>query len=138
MSMYNIYGTDAEKETKGVRMEVAPNEDGTIPVFIVAAMSKSNTAYSKAMEEKTRPYRSVGIQAMGNRMAEKVFMETFVGQCLKTWENVQDESGQPLPFSKENATKLFEKLPRLYDDLVARASSVELFREVSREAEAGN
>lgn len=138
MSMYSVYSTDADKETKGVRMEVAPNEDGSVPVFIVAAMSKANVSYSKAMEEATRPYRNVGIQAMGNKLAEKVFLETFVGHCLKGWENVQDESGQTLTFSKENAIKLFEKLPRLYDDLVSRAGSVELFREAQREEEAGN
>lgn len=148
MSLFDLYGTDEKKEVEGVEVTFPPNDDGSVPVFIIAATSKSNQKYSKALENATKPWRR-NIEAMGSQNAERIYREVFVKTVLKGWKNVQvpqklvehfegvAESGN-IPFNEKNAVALFEKLPRLYDDLTQRAGSVELFREAQREEEAGN
>src|SRR5207342_3524584 len=53
------FKTDRVKEVEGVAIEFsdAPNDDGSIPTFTISRMGKTNRAYSKALEQATRPYR---------------------------------------------------------------------------------
>lgn len=148
MSLFDLYGTDEKKEVEGVEVTFPANEDGSVPTFIIAATSKSNQKYSKALENATKPWRR-NIEAMGAENAERIYREVFVKTVLKGWRNVQvpqkiaehfegvAEAGD-IPFNQKNAIVLFEKLPRLYDDLTQRAGSIELFRDARREEEAGN
>lgn len=136
-SLFDQFETNAAKEANGVEVEFAPNRDGTVPTFIVAATSKANTKYAKALNKATKPYRR-NMDAMADEHAEAIYKDVFVKTVLKGWRNVQDRDGNQISFSVENALALFEKLPRLYDELVQRAGSIELFREAQREDEAGN
>lgn len=137
MSLYDQYATDAKKEVEGVEVTFPPNEDGSVPTFVLAATSKANQKYAKALEQATKPYRR-NMDAMKPETAEALYKDVFVKTVLKGWKNVRDRDGNDLPFSRENALKLFEDLPRLYDDLNSRAGSIDLFREAQREEEAGN
>lgn len=137
MSLYDQYGTDAKKEAEGVEVTFPPNADGTVPTFLIAATSKSNQKYAKALEQATKPYRR-NMDAMKPETAEALYKDVFVKTVLKGWKNVQDRDGNELPYSQANALKLFEDLPRLYDDLNSRAGSIDLFREAQQEEEAGN
>lgn len=137
MSLYDQYGTDAKKEAEGVEVALAPNDDGTIPTFVLAATSRSNQKYAKALDNATKPYRR-NIDAMKPETAEALYRDVFVKTVLKGWKNVQDRNGVEIPYSAEAAVKLFTELPRLYDDLNSRAGSIDLFRESQKEEEAGN
>ena len=75
---------------------------------------------------------------MNNDLAERLFMGVFVDTVLLGWNNVQDRDGNNIAFNRENALKLFEDLPELYDDLQEKAKKASLFREESLEGEAGN
>lgn len=137
MSLFEQYGTDAKKEAEGVEVTFPPNKDGTLPTFVIAATSKNNQKYAKALEAATKPYRR-NMDAMQPEVAERIYRDVFVKTVLKGWSNVQDKDGNPIPYSREAALDLFEKLPRLYDELNSRAGSIDLFREAQREEEAGN
>lgn len=54
------------------------------------------------------------------------------------WEGVTNREGEVLTFNKENAVKLFEDLPDLFEDIVVQAQKAVLFRQNILEAEAGN
>jgi hypothetical protein len=137
MSLYDQYATDASKEAEGVEVTFPPNNDGTMPTFILAATSKNNQKYAKALETATKPYRR-NMDALKNETAEALYRDVFVKTVLKGWTNIQDKAGNDIPYSREAALKLFEDLPRLYEDLNARAGSIDLFREAQQEDEAGN
>jgi len=138
MSLYEAYETNADKESNGVEVQFPPNKDGSVPVFIIASTGKANKGYAKALEVATKPYRRIGVEAMGNELAEKVFREVFVTHVLKGWRNVRDRSDMPLEYTKENALKLMTDLPRLYQQLQEQANSIDLFKDGLREEEAGN
>ena len=128
MSLYKQFKTNMMKEQEGVRVEYGPNEDGSIPTFFLRRMHKSNRAYSKALEVATRPHRrAIELETLDSKLAERIFLDVFVSTILCGWDNVYNEEGQPLPFSKENAVNLLESLPELYDDLQEKARKVSLF-----------
>jgi hypothetical protein len=139
MSLYTQFKTNAEKEVEGVEIQYGPNEDGTIPTFIISRMGKSNKAYTKALEAATRPYRrQIELGTMNNDTAETLFIGVFAKTVLKGWKNVRDESGAEIAFSEKAAVKLLTDLPEMYDDLQEKAKSASLFREESLEDEAKN
>lgn len=137
MSVFNQFGTDKAKEAEGVEVPFAPNEDGTIPVFTIAATSRNNQKYAKELERVTKPYRR-NMDALRDEQAEKLFMNVFVETVLKGWRNIKDKLGNEIPYTKENAIELFKALPRLYDELQSKAGGIEAFREEARETESGN
>jgi len=137
MSLFKTFETDEKKETEGVEVEGPPNDDSTVPVFVLASMGRANKKYAKALDKATKPFRG-NLQSMGNDFAEKIFMEIFVSCVLKDWRNVQDRDGSTITFSEPNAIELFKKLPRLYDFLQTYAQSSELFKDEAREEEAKN
>jgi hypothetical protein len=67
-------------------------------------------------------------------MMRDVYVETVV----LGWEGMLDAAGNPLPFNKENALKLFTDLPDLFQDVMEQAGKLALFREDIREDEAKN
>lgn len=141
MSLYKQYKTDETKTNEGVAIKLheAENEDGTIPTFYLARMSSTNKAYQKAMEAKTRPYRrQIELGTMSEETAIKINVDVFCETILKGWENVNNEHGQPLPFSKQIAVKLMTDLPDVLDRLTAEAKNIENFRAAALEDEAKN
>lgn len=139
--LHKQYKTNSEKENNGVEIEFpeAENDDKTIPVFIVSRMGKANKAYTKALESATRPYRrQIELNTMKNKVAEDIFLKVFCNHVLLGWKNVQNESGEVIPFSKDAAISLMQELPDVYERLQQEASLSSNFRDSVLEEEAGN
>ena len=145
MSLSSIYKTDNSKETQGVEFTYPPNDDGTIPTFIVSRMAQSNPKYAKALEEAVRPYKHLQrTDQLKGEVATKVVMQAFIKGCLQDWKNVKfadivgGHNQENAPFNVENATQLFSRLPDLFADLQEQASQIANFREADIEADAKN
>ncbi|MCB1238982.1 MAG: hypothetical protein KDB30_04810 [Tetrasphaera sp.] len=139
MTLYNQFATDREKETDGVEVSYAPNEDGTVPTFVVARTSKTNKQYTKALEKAIRPYkRQIDLGTMDNDVAEEIFRTVFAKTILKGWSGIQDKDGNEFPYTTANAIKLLTDLPDLYEDLQERAKSAAAFKQESLEDDAKN
>lgn len=139
MSLYKNFGTNKEAESKGVSIEFGVNDDKSVIAFIVSRSGKSNKKYAKALEAATKPYRrQIQLGTMDDELANKIYMEVFISTVLKGWENVQDEKGKSMAFTKDNAVKLFTDLPELYEELQLKAADFTTFRDESREDDAKN
>ena len=141
MGLHKQFKTNSAKENEGVEIEFpeAENDDGSIPVFVISRMGKSNKAYSKALEAATRPYRrQVELGTMKNDVAESLFLGVFVDTVLRGWKHVQDEAGNEILFNRDSAKALLEELPDVYERLQEEAKSSSNFRDSSLEAEAKN
>ena len=167
MSLYDQFQTNPDKETNGVPVAFAPNQDKTIPIFTLARMGKMNKEYTKALEKATRPYRrQIELKTMDPDVAESVFMDVFIQTILRGWQNVQlpvkvdgkpvyeldeatgavklDAKKKPmrkvevLAFNETNARRLFTELPDLYEDLQAEAVTVSNYHDEMLEDEAKN
>jgi hypothetical protein len=148
MSLSASYKTNVEKETKGVRVVKGVNETNKGEIaFNLSRSGKANRRYSTLLDNLSKPHRrAIELETLSPSVADQIYMQAFIGGCLNGWENVplSDITGEVsdaatlAPFSKENAEKLFVRLPELYDDLVADSRRVALFRDEALEIEAKN
>lgn len=146
MSLRSQYATDISKEVDGVQVPQPANEDGSVPSFTIARMSKSNKRYQQALTSAIRPHqRAQQLGTLPTEVAEKIFLEVFCQHILKGWTNVlaadvtgDDKAKGFIDYNKENAIKLMQRLPDLYDNLSEVANSASMFREGTLEEEAGN
>jgi hypothetical protein len=147
MGLRNNYKTDASAEVDGVLIDVDINEHNKQPIRVkLSRMGQGNKRYTKALEERTRAH-SAAIQneTLDNELGRQIMQGVFVDTILLGWENLpkSELTGNPedtddLPYSRENALKLFEELPDFYDVLEGHAKRASNFREASRKATAGN
>src|ERR1051326_6199812 len=120
-SLFSQFRTDNKKEQEGVPITFAPNHDGSVPTFTCSRMAQTNQKYVKALERITRPYkRQIQLQTLPNEKSDKIRMQVFIESILQSWENVQDENGNSIPYNAENAMKLFEQLPNCSLNLSSR------------------
>lgn len=142
MSLRSAFKTDNSKEAEGFWFEDTGviNADKTIPGFLLARASRSNPRFAKATEKLGKKYK----RQFDNDMVTGEFAETlnkalFLDTILLGWRNVQpDDDGVELPFSRENADKLFAELPDLYELLETSARRASNFRDAEIEDDAGN
>lgn len=153
MSLSSNYQTNAKKEADGVRVvkginsAVATDANKGEIAFNLSRSGKANKRYTKLLDNLTKPHRrAIELETIAPKVADGLFMAAFIGGCLNGWENVplsdvtgeQADADKLAPFSKENAEKLFVRLPELYDDLVSDSKRVALFRDEQLEEEAKN
>ncbi len=139
MSLYKQFQTDKELEKDGIVVQYGENSKGQATEFRIARAGGANEAYTKRAEVVLKPYRrQIQTETIENKLAEKLLMGVFVDTVLKGWSNVEDEKGKDLPFTRENAIKLFTDLPDLYRDLREQSDKSALFRLEILEADAGN
>lgn len=146
MSLRSQYKLDAEKVDNGIEIQREPNADGSIPTFRLAFMGRMNKAYAKAMDAATKPHRAaINAGKMSSELAEQIFLDVFIRTVLKGWDNVlasdvfdTEEAAGFAPYCKENALKLFESMPILYDELQEEAKNVANYRQELMEESAKN
>lgn len=141
MSLYNAYKTDENLETDGIDFKFVEgrNDDGTVPTFRLARSGGANKNYEKYLEEKFKPLRrKMNADLLSNDEAAEILTGAFIHTVLKGWRFVKDESGKDIPFTIENAAKLFADLPELFKILQDEAKSISNFRLSSREDDSKN
>ncbi|MES2180722.1 MAG: hypothetical protein V4493_01310 [Pseudomonadota bacterium] len=130
---------DQSKELNGVPIQFEANDDGTVPTFIIARMGETNKPYMKAIELAQKPYmRQIQLKTMNKELHEKIIREVFATTIIKDWSNIQDENGNGLVYSKDNAVKILTDLPELYTQLFNFAMSADAFKKEELEESAKN
>lgn len=139
MSLFKQFSSSKQKASTGVWVEYSPNEDGTIPAFLIARAHKFNKRYATALAAATQPHRrALATETLDNKTAEKVMLQVFLDAILLDWRNVYDEAGAPMVYSRASAESLLTKLPELYDDLDTQSKSLALYREEELAADLKN
>lgn len=139
MSLYNQYKLSNERITKGIQVTFEPNDDGTVPTFIVGYMSTSNQRYNKSLERESKPYqRLIDLRKLPVEKDNEIMRRVFCSTILLGWENVQDANGKAIPFSFETAMQILADLPELFTQLKIEASTMVRFLESENEIDAKN
>lgn len=134
MSLYSLFKTNENLETEGIWIDY-----GTSGRIKIARAGGQNTAYNKALQKAAKPYEAaLKHKRMDTKTAEKISRQVFVEHVILGWEDICDEEGNELEFSVASVNKLLDDLPELYNDLVAQASDMALFREEVLENNLGN
>lgn len=134
MSLYSKYKTDPSKETEGVWVDF----DDNIKLKLARAGGR-NQQYLKSIERETKPYR----RALQNgtipvEVADNIIRKVYAETVVLDWENVTDENGKVLSYSKENCLKLLTDLPEFFAEIKSVAENMEMFRAAGLEADAKN
>jgi len=139
MNLYNAFKTNGDLEKEGVWLEYGDNQGGKPVRILIARAGGKNTAFAKALEKATRPYRkALQLGTLDNSVADRLHREVFAKTVVKGWENVEGPDGELMTFTEENVIKLFTDLPDLFADVREQANSVAIYREEVRESDLGN
>ncbi len=158
--IFEAYETDRTAERQGVKVRAELLPDA---VFIIARAGGANDHFAKEGEKRFRPYRqAIEKGKMESAEAIKLATELFVDTQLKGWEGInvkkrdaegkvvmedvpQDDGSlkqepvfEPLPFTRENALKLFKQLPELSNELQRKAQQMATFQKANIENDAKN
>ena len=146
MSLRDTYKTDAAKETEGVWETFGLNLKGEPIELHLSRISRTNTRYTKVLQREIRPHRAaLNADAMDPALGDKVLQGVFVDTILLGWRGVlkyelsgDEADTDELPFTRENAMRLFDEMPDFYDDAEERAKSIATFRDKERDTVKGN
>lgn len=143
-SLTKTFGTDKQKEKEGVWIEIAVNDDDSIARIKILRAGESNKKFTKryaTLGKKTKVMRG-DKQVLQN----KALIEAFAETCVVEWENIENINEAPegvtkepyMSCSKENAMKLFQELPDLFNFIFVQASELETFQAEVNEEEGKN
>jgi len=133
-NIYEKFATDGKAEQDGIILDYGDGME-----IRIARAGGSNTKFEKLVQKKLRPYdRQRQLDILETAVLRPVMREVYAEAVVLGWSGVTTREGEPLPFTKENAIKLFTDLPDLFDDIVVQSQKASLFRQNVLEAEAGN
>lgn len=149
--IFETYGTDRDAEVKGARVKADLLPEA---VFFVARAGGANEEFAKEGEKRFRPHRrEIESGKLPQEKASRLLIELFIDTQLKGWEGVNvrkrnedgspafeekfnDQTGEiekvpvfePLEFTRENALKVFTRLPDLHLELQRKAQAITTFQ----------
>jgi len=116
MASLSQFSVDVQRVDEGVWYEV-PGADG-LRLLIRSTRSK---AYKAEQAKQMRELRSVANRNpnLGIEMAQKIANACIAKASLLGWENLLDETGQPLPYTPETCKRVMtERKYEPFQDLV--------------------
>lgn len=147
MGLRSTHKTDSKAEVEGVWIEVDVNDHNGNPIeILVAHMGRTNKTYTKHLDKVTKPYSaSIQNDSLPTEIGDKLLRKVFIDTILKGWKNLptsdltgDEDDDSLLEYSPENAMKLFEELPGVYDHWEEVSKKKATFREKEREEAAKN
>ena len=115
---------DEESEKNGVEVVFPPHPDfpdfGNCTVRVARAGGK-NSAFDEALKAARRPFKHFfDTEKQTPEMQRTVFMQAIAFGCVRDYR-WPDSAGNAMPFSKENALKLFKLDEFVYERCFAAA-----------------
>jgi hypothetical protein len=154
MTLSKHFKTVKDLEKAGVPVEYGENSKGKTIKFYIARSGGANLEYLTYLDVLAKPHRRlIENGTADNKVLEKLLRKAFLEKGLKGWENVEAEwepqyemeiDGEQkfvypdLPFTRENAEKLYDFLPDLYSDHQKLSSQNAMYLDEVRKAEAKN
>ena len=118
--LYKLFKGATNLETEGVWFEIAEGVK-----FLMARAGGANKKYNRVFQSLMKPHmRAYRNGTLDDAVSNKIMRQAFAKGVLLDWEGVQDESGNTLEFSYDNAMKLFTDLPDLFDALFDEAGKL--------------
>jgi hypothetical protein len=98
-----------------------------------------NPAYEEEIRKLAKPFmRQMRLGTMSMEDMEGLAMKAVAKHIIQDWENLEDDSGEPIQFSKDKALELFNEYRDFYNIVKEVASEAEIFRSDEMEEAAGN
>lgn len=132
MPKLSQFSFDPRAETEGVRVHLGEG------LYVVVGRVNS-PRFVEAMRKHSGPYKfEMDRNTLSEDVAQKILVKVYAETILLGWENMQDEAGQDIPYSREAARKAMEDYPEFFNMVKDAASRMELFRSAERAEAAKN
>jgi len=96
-------------------------------------------AYEEEIRKLAKPFmRQMRLGTMNIEDMENLAKKAVAKHILQDWENLEDEIGKPIEFSKEKALELFDTYPDFYSIVKDVAGEAEIFRQDEMEESGKN
>lgn len=127
-NIFDLYETNLEKENNGVPVAL-----GEATVYVAS----SNATGNKRLAAKQAEFSKI---IKGKKEEDNIeYLKELYAECvLVNWKNVKDKNGKEIPYSKENAKMLFDKLPHFFDKILEIATNLSNFQDEKIEEAAKN
>ena len=133
-SIYDLFGTNQQAEQDGI-----VHDFGAYGKIRIARMGGSNKNFSRALEERTRPYRRAFENgALDPEIAETILRRVVAETVVLGWEGITDRDGKEIEYSADACEQLFTALPDLYADVRQQAQAFANYRKGGVETDAKN
>ena len=133
MSLYDAFKTDASAEQDGIILDFG---DFTVKI---ARAGGENKKFQKALRRRLDKHkRAIQFEALPEDVALRVLAECYADAVVLGWENIVDEIGEEIPYSREKCVELLMELPEFFAAIRAEAEKVSNFLTAKRKAIAGN
>lgn len=151
--IFDAYQTDTRAEAEGVEVRAELLDEA---VFIVARATVSNQPFMKEAERRLKPHKAqIARGSMDAAESLVLNRELFIDTLLKGWRGINVKKRdpatgevvlddkfepvfEPLPFTRDNAVKLFTQLPDLSLELQRKANDMATFQREATDADAKN
>ena len=119
-----FFKASSELESEGVDFDI----DDKIS-FKVRRFGSNNPRIKAALATYYKPYaRQVEMGTLAAEKSLEINIKLFIDCSLVSWTGIE-EDGVAVEFSKENALKLFKRLPDLFETLWKHANTFENYKE---------
>lgn len=137
---FKLFETDKSSEIEGIKINYGDFW------FQIARAGGSNVAFKETLQRLTAPYKqAMARDILPDDIADELGIKAFVETILLGWGsnehgegNMVGKDNESIPFSQDNATKLFKELPDLFRDLMSQATNQALFRAEAVETKTKN
>lgn len=132
MAKLSQFNFDPRAEQDGVRVHVGSG------LYITVGRIDS-PKYKESVRKHTGPYKfEIDRGTLAEDTAQELLVKVYAETILLGWENLQDDAGNEIKFSRAEAEKALRDNPAFFEIVKDAASRVELFRQNDRSAAAKN
>lgn len=125
-NLHSLFSSNKDFERDGVEFVISSTCSMVVRRFGGANAEKVKAANAKYY----KPYaRLIQNNAMPEDQQTALMIRAFVDACIVSWKGVEDEEGKELPFTIDNAVKLFTELPELFESVFEYANDVKTYKE---------
>jgi hypothetical protein len=131
MDLKKTFGTDKEKEKKGIIKQIG--EGAWVRIARIG-----NPDYERVLTALSKPYRlQIQRGTLDPKIQDKLYIEVIAKTVLLDWGGITD-NGVDVAYSVENAIKMLTDYPDFLEFIVAEANRLENFKLQADEDLAGN
>jgi len=123
-SIYDLFETSKEKESKGVTIVYKDYGE-----FTIARSGRANSRYQKRFLAALKPHRhQMDMGALDEEVATDLLIKVFAETIVLGWKNVYGKDGNEIKFNTANCIKVLTDLPDLFDKLREESDAFANFR----------
>ncbi len=124
MEVSKLYGYNKQKAEEGVWIECG--DDGAI---LCRYYNPQSPRVSAVAARRTKKFRAlINAKALPPEKDREIAIGIFVECAVINWRNIK-VNGEEVPFTAENAEKLFHDWPEFHLDVATQAMDMKTFRD---------